>query len=356
MTIGQSQAPRRGPLKRRGGPRRGAAVGRTKRQDGTIPDTRTARRAPTPRRAAGRPACVDSSSDPSTAVRTHTTQTSGVTAALVCRAVALLVICGCATASRDVMTWTEYASLQRSGRHPEWPYILQRNTQRGALLYFGAAHTFDPAHDQIRRIEQEWHRFRPDIAFTEGGSPPIATSRDAAVRSAGEPGLVRFLAARDNVPTTTLDPSRAQEVAVLSRTFTREQVKLFFVLRGVSQYRERAGLDGLESETDRILRLFENTPGLSGGPRTIEELQTVYRRHFPDADGYQDVPRAWFDPVVTATFLNNISRADSDFRDDYMVRLLAQHVSQGLRVFAVVGGSHVVMQERALLAKIRGLR
>jgi len=43
----------------------------------------------------------------------------------------------------------------------------------------------------------------------------------------------------------------------------------------------------------------------------------------------------------------------SDYRDVYIVRLLVQHVQEGRRVFAVVGGSHVVMQEQALRARLR---
>jgi hypothetical protein len=267
----------------------------------------------------------------------------------------LVLCCACATTQQRIMTWAEYASLQRSGQHPEWPYIFQPRTRRGALMYFGARHTFDPADSQVARIQKEWNRFRPDIAFTEGGFPPIATTEEEAVHNAGEPGLVRFLAARDNVPTTTLDPSTAEEVASLSRAFSREQIKLFFVLRGVSQYLQRAGVLGLEPESTRILGVFSKTPGLSGSPRNIEELQAAYRRYFPGATSYQEVQPSWFDPTVTATFFNDISRASSEYRDAYMVRLLTQHVSDGQRVFAVVGGSHVVMQERALLARLQSL-
>ena len=43
--------------------------------------------------------------------------------------------------------------------------------------------------------------------------------RAAAVGLVGEAGFVRFLAARDDVPVTTLDPSRAEEVAHLRLTF-----------------------------------------------------------------------------------------------------------------------------------------
>jgi len=50
----------------------------------------------------------------------------------------------------------------------------------------GAAHTFNPADSQNIRIEQEWRTFSSDIAFSEGGLPPIASSRYGAVQSAGE--------------------------------------------------------------------------------------------------------------------------------------------------------------------------
>jgi hypothetical protein len=275
--------------------------------------------------------------------------------------VVVVVFCsGCSQAlqqvSPGVMTWAEYSALQASGRHPEWPYVLRLNSRGGVLLYFGAAHSFDPTNSQFAQIEQEWKTFNPDIAFTEGGLPPLAVNRDEAIRNAGEPGFVRFLAARDNVPTTTLDPSRAQEVAALSGGFSREQIKLFFLLRTVSQYVQRGGTAGLAMEVDRVLGIFGATPGLSGSPRTIDDLRAAYERYFPGAGGYEEVSASWFDPVATGTFLNEISRASSDYRDEYMVRLLVQHAADRQRVFAVVGGSHVVMQEAALRSRFQALQ
>jgi hypothetical protein len=249
-------------------------------------------------------------------VRMSTRQVMG------CAAVALVLCAGCRTTSAAkspaIMTWAAYTDLQRSGRHPAWPYIVRLDSRpgrgRGALLYFGAA--------------QE------------------------AVKNAGEPGLVRFLAARDNVPTTTLDPSLAQQVAAMSRTFTREQLKVFFVLRAVSQHVQRQGKHDLPKETERVLRVFTATPGLSGSPRTIDELQAAYARFFPEAGTYDDVQPAWFNPVSSGTFLNDISRELNNYRDELIVQLIVHHVSNGQRVFAVVGGSHVVMQEAALRATL----
>jgi hypothetical protein len=43
-----------------------------------------------------------------------------------------------------------------------------------------------------------------------------------------------------------------------------------------------------------------------------------------------------------------MSRVGSEYRDRCMVAMLQRHVREGERVFAVVGGTHVVMQEPAL--------
>jgi hypothetical protein len=141
-------------------------------------------------------------------------------------------------------------------------------------------------------------------------------------------------------------------VAALSRVFTREQIKIFFVLRAASQHVSRQGNTGLPTEIERVLRVFAATPGLSGNLRTLEELGAAYVRLFPPAGGYEDVPQTWFDPAASGTFLNDISRELSNYRDEFIVQLIARQVSEGQRVFAVVGGSHVIMQEAALRAML----
>jgi hypothetical protein len=60
------------------------------------------------------------------------------------------------------------------------------------------------------------------------------------------------------------------------------------------------------------------------------------------------IPPAWFDPARTDTFLNRIARASSAYRNCHMIPLIVGAARGGKRVFVVVGGSHVVVQEPAL--------
>lgn len=246
-----------------------------------------------------------------------------------------------------MMTWVEYARLD-----PAWPYILKLDVPPGGLLYFGAAHTYDPADPQVDRVEKLWQAFEPDIAFTEG-SPRRFDSRDEAVRRGGEPGLVRFLAARDDVPTTSFEPTRAEELAALAGRFSPVQLKLFYILRDISQFAARNGPADVSKEIERLLAIYADTPGLSGSPRTLAEFEAVYLDAFPGHRSYDSIPPTWFDPVEHVTFLNEISRASSDYRDQQIVDRLVHHVNSGRRVFAVIGGSHVVMQEPVLRSRLK---
>jgi hypothetical protein len=269
------------------------------------------------------------------------------------RAVTLAVAgAACASGPPRIMSWSEYSKLR-----PEWPRVVRLSHGQGELLYYGGRHTYLPADPQIDEIERLWSSFRPTIALNEGGNPPVEASRELQVLKSGEAGWVRFLAARDDVPVISLDPSRSEEVAHLSRTFSRQDVKLFFLLRGVWQFRSRDQPGTLEAEVERVLRIYNATPGMGGPPRTEAEVVPIYQRRFAGQGAYRNVPGSWFDPVREESWLNAISRTSSDYRDRYMIALLARQVADGQRVFAVVGGTHVIMQERALRTCIaRGRR
>lgn len=262
----------------------------------------------------------------------------------------LAVLTSCMAGPPDIMSWPEYVA--DSGSY-SWPYILNLRSTPGALLYYGARHSYAPDDPQLARIEELWEDFQPTIALNEGGHPPVEASREEAIRKHGEAGLLRFLAAQHDVPVTTLDPSRAQEVAWLRRTYPVEQIKLFFLLRSATQYVAREGDSGLPFEMERVLRIYHATPGLREPPSSWAELGTVYEKYFPDRGPIAHVPETWFDPARHDTLLNGIARDSSDYRDRFVINVLAGHVREGHRVFAVMGGSHVVRQERRLRWALR---
>lgn len=243
----------------------------------------------------------------------------------------------------SIMTFDEYAKVSHG-----YPYIVELQIGKGALIYFGVRHTYDPKDAQIAQIEKLWKEFRPTAAYNEGGNPTASSTIKETVSKSGESGLVRFLAARDQIPVFSLEPSRADEAAMLLKTYSAEQVKVFYALRPVPQYRNRKNDETIEAFMTRLLSNLSHISGLEGAPSSVAELDRSCLWLSPHLKDWRAVEQSWFDPVASHAYTNQISRLSSEFRDLHMVKLLVDEVKQGKRVFAVVGGSHVVMQERAL--------
>ena len=244
-----------------------------------------------------------------------------------------------------LMTFDEYAKVSHG-----YPYIVELQIGKGALLYFGARHIYDPKNAQNAQIEKLWKDFRPTVAYHESSGTSLSKTIEEAVSKSGESGLARFLAARDKIPAFSLEPSRNEEVAMFLKTYTPEQIKVFFVLRQVPQFRERKTDETIEAFMTTFLGNVSRIPGLESAPNSIAELDKSSLWLSPQLKDWRTADRSWSDPVASHAYTNQIARLSSEFRDLHMVKLLIDEVKQGKRVFAVVGGSHVVMQERALKA------
>lgn len=249
--------------------------------------------------------------------------------------------------SAPVMSWGEYEKV----RHVV-PYVLDIPVEGGGrLVYVGSDHTNDPDSLSVRTIESLWSQVRPELAFNEGGNPPTASSREEAIRY-GEAGLVRFLAAQAKVPVASLDPTKSQLAARLNPVFGPELVKLGFVLSQVRHHQNNP-TEPFEERMARTFAVLNATPGVEGRPRNLEELTQVFCSRFPETESFHHTPDSWFDPVKKVNVMNELSRRSSEERDRFMIELLVSRARQGKRVFAVVGASHVVMQERALREALR---
>jgi hypothetical protein len=249
------------------------------------------------------------------------------------------------------MSYEHYARV-RHGR----PYVLDVRLGQGRLIYFGIGHTYRPADPQLAIAERFWSELQPSQAFNEGGTPARGTSKEE-VKRRGEPAFLRALADRDGVAIESLDPTRQQEIAELSKHFPPAHLKAFTVLRWLSEYRRRRPEEQTET-AERVVSLgltrASIVKGLQGKPNTLEELEGM----LPEIPGlrgtWRDANEKWFDPGRggAGTGFNRIATASSQFRDQFMITRLVQELRAGKTIFALMGASHVVMQEPALRAAL----
>lgn len=246
-------------------------------------------------------------------------------------------------AEQSILSYKQHAKIEHQN-----PYILEFKTHSGVLLFYGAAHTVDPQNPQVTDIENRWDGFQPTIAYNEGGNPPTFDDLGAAVRAYGEAGLVRFLAGRDEVPVATFEPPFDEEVTYLLKTYTPQQLKVFYALRQVTEERSRQASTTVDDRINSWLSRYLPEHGLNNSPNNVTELGAACKELFPELGDWHQVPEEWFGPRKSGHYTNKLAGDSGDFRNRYVFRLLVNRVKRGDRVFAVIGSSHVVVLEPAL--------
>jgi hypothetical protein len=183
-----------------------------------------------------------------------------------------------------------------------------------------------------------------------------------AVQTYGEAGLVRFLAGRDQVPVATFEPPFDEEIAYLLKTYTRQQLKVFYVLRQVTEERPRQASTSVDDRIASWLSRYLPAHGLKNSPNTLTELSIACKNLFPELTDWHQVPKEWFGPRKSGHYTNELAGDSGTFRNRYIFRLLVDRVRRGDRVLAVIGSSHVVVLSPALikefsspLLKVNGL-
>ncbi|NNF58059.1 MAG: hypothetical protein HKN04_07435 [Rhodothermaceae bacterium] len=232
----------------------------------------------------------------------------------------------------------------------EWPYLVSIPGQ-GALLYYGSRHINDPDDPQIADIAARWEAFGPTVAVTENRLGWYGGGLDRAVSKHGEFGAVLHLARRDGVPIYTLEPSWEDEVAEVTRAFPVEEATLFYTLRVfLSERSEGRSADDIDDLAAHLLRKRGSRPGLEGSLPDLTALDALWNERFAHFGPWRDLPPEAIHPSPNPTRLQALANVVNEARDRHAARIILDFISQGERVFAIAGGSHVVKQEPVLRA------
>jgi len=238
-----------------------------------------------------------------------------------------------------IMSYSEYAAVT----HDE-PYVLSFPGDTGSLLYFGSNHTMDPSNAQIDSIVTLWHAFKPTVALAESRKASRG-SMSAGVKTFGESAVPVSLAREAGIPVYTMEPPLESEIAALLPSWSRERLLLFYVLRS---YTARAVSRRSDGQARELVRERGRWPGLEGAIPSLAAMDSIWQVEFPDGPPWRELPWQATWPTGSESWLNEISAAVNRVRDQYIVAVISSLVARGERVFAVIGSSHVVMQEPAL--------
>lgn len=208
-------------------------------------------------------------------------------------------------------------------------------------------------------MQKRWTELQPTVAYFEGTGNFIGATLTESLERSGEPGLVRYLARDGGIVANSLEPSTDQEVESLLKSFTAEQLILFYVARAVVEERDRRGVStaSVDSLLGQNLDQIHRVTKLAATLPTADAFRAAFNRWFPDMNPAA-APTNWFDPLRTSEmtgskFLNDVNRASSALRDVHMYQTLAASWKPGARIFAEVGRDHIPAQAAALRCALR---
>ncbi len=245
--------------------------------------------------------------------------------------------------SNPLMTWDEYIRQARNE-----PYILELSSYGGSLVYYGAFHKVDPSHPQFEDIEQKWEEFQPTFAFCEGSSWPVEETYIKAIEKYGEQGFVAFLAARDGIPVECIDPSLTDQIKYLKNYYPHHLIKVYYVLRQAAINRMLKKDTAASVYAKPYFRKINHIHGYHYAPSNLKDFERLVARLFPKLVDWQKIPYSYFQCPESGGFLTAIHRKLNGYRDRIMIKKVTKAMKKGKRVFAIVGRSHVVIQEAAL--------
>lgn len=108
-------------------------------------------------------------------------------------------------------TWFEHGEIYQA---TEFPYVVEAESEVGAILLIGMRHTSNPADPQFDVLESRRKAFKPTVALNEGRSRYF---RFPSVSSGGvsDPKFTYILARREGLPIYSLEPQYQDEVDAL---------------------------------------------------------------------------------------------------------------------------------------------
>lgn len=246
-----------------------------------------------------------------------------------------------------VMTLEEYTATGLIDTHPRpYIFIIENARTKGAVMAFGAEHTFDPAHQQFPVMKENWEKFSPTIAMVEGNLDLILTWFFDPVKASGEGGYTQKMAKAKGIKLYSWEPGRDAEIDHVLKHFDPKHVSFFYCLRPYHNKWGNFSKTEQDKKMQSLIAKRTNYKTLKGVITSVEQFDSLWKADHPNEvswRNYKHPQNGWPKGI-----LEEIAEATNSVRDENMCRSIIELVNKGERVFISMGSSHAPRIERTL--------
>lgn len=247
-----------------------------------------------------------------------------------------------------------YADWNKIARHNPTLEIIKDDQ---IFYYFGANHSHDPQDEQYPRLRKYWEDFlqktksNKRVFLVEGGVRAVRANEEEAIRKGSEGDLVTLWASKLETPIFCPEPKRSEEYAELLKEYSKEEIAYYFFARVINQWhRHLKDIPDFEEYMNSYLKADQKASGWEEFYFSIISLKEIHKKIF-NTDFNKD-DKEFFATIINPTkdysVINKIPRALSTFRDATIVSGILKCWQEGQSIFAVFGGGHVIVEDRAL--------
>lgn len=231
------------------------------------------------------------------------------------------------------------------------PYVLDIYKGKKHLVYYGTQHSNNPDDSMYLDMEKRFITLKPQFAFNEGGNGwPVFSTKDSAVKLTGDPGFLIYLCHKHNVPVTTLEPTDSLEYDYLLKNFKKKDVLLMYFVRQLDQLqRQKVSNSDFDNDANKfILALKKRGMPLNDKESKLSYFISCYEDFYKTKFNLMSFDPTSYWPIYNKNILNKISRESAYFRDLHVIKVIEESLKKYDRVFVVMGGSHLVVEEPVL--------
>ena len=257
---------------------------------------------------------------------------------------------------------------------PFFTEITNSSNSSKAIYYCAIRHTFDPDDVLFEQIKNAFVSFKPDLVILESSTKINKsyserteylnkirnTGTKKLVEERGEFGFSLKLALDNNIEVYCPELEFIDQVMSLTLSYSLEEVFVSKILEMAVQFdtmNNNASLDDyLNDEIKYQKKLFAKEIKWDRFDFTLENFKncfyniTNHKFNETNCDFWRELddPIPWKEKVFEWTILNDISQANTNFRDNFILTQIQEQLEVYSRIFIVYGGSHYYAQEKAL--------
>lgn len=250
------------------------------------------------------------------------------------------------TIASPVMDMAAYDSIISTHRRP---YIYSISAKNGATVsVVGVEHINDESHPQFDSIKQEWDKLNPDIALVEGRLGFLMPLFQDPIEKYGEGGLTSSLAKKGSKKLYTWEPSREDEIRLLLKKYSKEQLAMFYCLR---PYLGKKHTDP-DARMEELIKSRTDYDGLQNTFQSVADLDLEWEKYYPDlAWRTYSNKRGYMPEGIMSDMWNSSNLA----RDEHMIQVILESLENKKNVLVTMGVSHAPRIETALRSSIESI-